>query len=645
MPQTGATRHQKFLKSEKSKTKLKSKKKDLPKGTNVTKTNFKVKKIVIKEQLKKHSQSEALSTRKLNVKDLLSRLNHFNTHARTDALVGLKELAGNHPEVLDQNLGPLILGITPLLLNIEKVVRHESLKALHTVLSNINLVKIEPFFDIMSTYLRSAMTHIDGRIQEDSLLFLDLLLQCTPQKVAQDFHKILPNFLDMISKLRVDTKPGRTLTVNLSSQLTTVKWRVKVLHRLKDYLHKFVEYKNVYKKIKPSVQVTHIFDERKLNHFSLTNSIYTSICHVPCFSSKHSQDTILLDEVEKLKEYTDTLMPLLFETWLEVCPKSNSERNNMETVISEDAASLLKHILEVLSLIWDLIENQSNKSPNSELLNIFSQKYKKQFSQYFVNSFPYVTNMRNKRKSVNSPFEEVITDPKLVAENLEICHLFIVLNCNINVKNQNNEITTVLNYLEKTFNQNTQNNVNDILVRILDNIFSNDNSWTRNGATMDSLFRKIIWAYFNKSISDTFKQQIFTLLGNIALNDKLTYFHKCNSYEMWLKNLPDILLADSIQIQTIDIIHKFAICNNDMFNTVIKSKLLKVIENLPLIKISDSLNDSGSYYKLFSILYWIKQWDSDSLNLLEKQLLDNVYQGDHGKYIFDTLRLRTGGIL
>lgn len=44
------TRHKKFLKTEKTKTKLKSAK--LPKGLNVTKTEFKVRKIVIREQIR-----------------------------------------------------------------------------------------------------------------------------------------------------------------------------------------------------------------------------------------------------------------------------------------------------------------------------------------------------------------------------------------------------------------------------------------------------------------------------------------------------------------------------------------------------------------------------------------------------------------
>lgn len=121
MPKTGATRYQKFLKSEKAKTKLKAKK-DLPKGTNVTKTNFKVKKIVLKEQLRKHGAAEALSTRKLNIKELLTRLNHFNTNTRTDALDGLTELITHHPATLEQNLGELVLGVTPMILNVERIV-------------------------------------------------------------------------------------------------------------------------------------------------------------------------------------------------------------------------------------------------------------------------------------------------------------------------------------------------------------------------------------------------------------------------------------------------------------------------------------------------------------------------------------------
>lgn len=67
-------KHLKRLKSEKAKVKLKAKKtKHLPKGLNVTDPSFKVKKIVIREQLKQHDETDILSKRKLNIKVLIVR--------------------------------------------------------------------------------------------------------------------------------------------------------------------------------------------------------------------------------------------------------------------------------------------------------------------------------------------------------------------------------------------------------------------------------------------------------------------------------------------------------------------------------------------------------------------------------------------
>ena len=59
----------KRLKSEKMKTKLKAKKtKHLPKDLNIMDPSFKVRTIVIREQLKQHDKVEILSKRKLNIK-------------------------------------------------------------------------------------------------------------------------------------------------------------------------------------------------------------------------------------------------------------------------------------------------------------------------------------------------------------------------------------------------------------------------------------------------------------------------------------------------------------------------------------------------------------------------------------------------
>lgn len=521
-------------------------------------------------------------------------------------------------------------------------VRQEAIKVIHLLLSKVNLEKIYPFFGILSTYLRSAMTHIDSRIQESSLLFLDVLLQCTPKLIAQDFHKIMPNFLDMISKIKMDSKQGRTLTVNLNSQITSVKWRVKVFHRLQQFLFKFAELNELFKAEQKTDNITHDFNVESRNNFPLFNPIYTSVCSVSCFSPKASNEYLMSDEIENFKSYIETLMPLLFEIWLEACPNAKSDKN-IETVLNEDAAVLLKHTLKVISLIWNLVEYFNKKYPSSKIQDIFTKKYRSSFSQHFVTSFPYVTNIRSKSsKPSDTPPEDVITDSKLVTENLEICHLFISINPNINFKKHHVEITSVLKYIEKNFSNQFQDSITETVIKILHTIFSKEvTSWTRTYNVMESLFRKIIYSYFNENLSNIFKQQIFGLLCKVAINNNLVNFHTNDAYETWLKNLPDILLNESINTETVDILFKFAVTNNKVFNSVVKHKLKEIINNLPNINIYDSQNDR-SYCKLLSLLYWVNVWNDDSFNLLVSKIMANEFKSDYNKYILDMLKCRSG---
>lgn len=487
------------------------------------------------------------------------------------------------------------------------------------------------------------MTHIDNRIQEDSLLLLDILLACTVKNIANDFHKIIPNFIDMISKLRLDSKPGRTLTINLNSQMTSVKWRVKVLHRLEDFLQKYVD--NSPSNITETRTQTHIFNKEQMNVFPLFNESYISTCDLPIFSTKSTVITPL-DEVDKFKSYIETLMPLLFEIWLEVNPNSNNDKNT-ETLITEEAAILLKHVLQVISLIWNIADMLQKRSPTSNIKTFVSDKYKKTYSQHFLTKFPYITNIRSSKSRLASStsilFEDVVTNPKLTEQNLTICHLFVLLNPNINVQHQLQDITAVLNYIEKTFNEKAQEEVNTLILQILDSIFCNENSgWIKNIQLLNNLFCKIIWAYFNRRSPQAFHEKVFNLLCKIAMNDKLTELHNRDEYLMWIKDLPNILLGDTISTHSIGIIHRFAVCNNKAFNDAIRPTLLKVVENLSKIKISDN-DETQNYIKLFSLLYWI-EWDKDSLNLLESQLLQNKYKGDHCKIILDTLLVKSTGI-
>lgn len=175
------------------------------------------------------------------LKDLLSKLQHHNSTNRNEGLRYLKEIIANHPLETSKHLGAIIQGICQLALDIEKDVRKECFKALTVVFASQTTELIAPFFNVITSYLRCAMTHINIQIQEDSLLLLDCLLLYTPTLVAANSDGIFSCFLDMISKLRTESKPERTLTTNLGRKLTNVKWRSKVLDRLLGILKAIVE--------------------------------------------------------------------------------------------------------------------------------------------------------------------------------------------------------------------------------------------------------------------------------------------------------------------------------------------------------------------------------------------------------------------
>lgn len=224
-------KHKKFLKSEKAKVKLKDVKLKGPQ--NVTKTDFKVRKIIIPEQLKNVQQVQSGERKKHNINDCLTRLKNSTS---AEAISNLKEIILYQPEDFQKHLEAIIKTVANLSLAIEKNDRKESFKLLDIICSRTSEFNLKPFFPVLVTYLKCAMTHIKAAIQEDSLLMLDLLLKHAPQLVASEKESILSPFLDMISKLRIENNSERTLSLQLGNKITSMKWRKSVLDRLLFFL-------------------------------------------------------------------------------------------------------------------------------------------------------------------------------------------------------------------------------------------------------------------------------------------------------------------------------------------------------------------------------------------------------------------------
>lgn len=220
-------KHKKFLKSEKAKVKLKGNKLKGPQ--NITKTDFKVRKIVITEQLKNVQVKEAGTRKVHSITDCLARLKNSSS---VEVISNLKDIILHQPEDFQKHLESIIKVVANLSLSIEKFDRKECYKILDIICYQTTEQNLRPFFPILVTFLKCAMTHIKPNIQEDSLLMLDILLKHAPQLVASDRDNILSPYLDMVSKLRGEDKPDRTLSLQLGNKITSMRWRKSVLERL-----------------------------------------------------------------------------------------------------------------------------------------------------------------------------------------------------------------------------------------------------------------------------------------------------------------------------------------------------------------------------------------------------------------------------
>lgn len=111
----------------------------------------------------------------------------------------------------------------------------------------------------------------------------------------------------LISKMKSDSKPGRTLTVKLGSKYTSVKWRIKVLERLHDILRARLELNQKCSKSKEVITIS-----------------ADNVEFLPIFGEVSAGDDFLRTGSDVSDGHDDTidkcidvLMPLMFESLLE----------------------------------------------------------------------------------------------------------------------------------------------------------------------------------------------------------------------------------------------------------------------------------------------------------------------------------------
>lgn len=372
--------------AEKAKTKLKPKTapgKHLPKGTNVTKTEFKVAKIVIPSQLGNADQSGPVTKKKLGLKDVLKKLCHFSQTVRTDGLEGLKELVTG-PQggslVLD-NLASIVTKVTPITADKEPKIRSAAVGLLEAVLKHVPPPTLEPLHGFLSAHLCCGLSHIDASIQFEGLTLLDSLVSVAPGFVADVYDQLLPNCLAQISGQGTKS----SLSSGISDRISSLKWRTAVLQRLHKILmavsaHQISSNESV------SICSSLTFDATT----NLSCNVYSGLAtsgtadwiSVKDLSNRQTSHPTIINHI-------NMIMPLLIETWVEATATSSSKEKK-GSLIPPDVLDLLQCELGVIEQLIELSKSwEKSHGQAAQIMPVIESTYLKDFTTHFVSFLPY----------------------------------------------------------------------------------------------------------------------------------------------------------------------------------------------------------------------------------------------------------------
>ncbi|CAE6450981.1 unnamed protein product [Rhizoctonia solani] len=186
MPKSSKKRKEKAADFAKAKLKL-GKGKKAP--SNEVDTSFKARSVALPNQTirtEEHVIEQGVPTtrRRLTYDDLLVHLRHYNPGTRKDALQGLRELLGDHPELAIPNLGSLLDAVSKLIADDDHSVRKSLILFLEWALDQIPAANLVPHAPPLLLFAAAALAHISAPVRADSVRLIGILLERVPYVVV-----------------------------------------------------------------------------------------------------------------------------------------------------------------------------------------------------------------------------------------------------------------------------------------------------------------------------------------------------------------------------------------------------------------------------------------------------------------------------
>lgn len=427
----------------------------------MTQTTFKTKKIKVPEQYQLVA-SEPRTHRHQTVKVLLKKAQHSSISVRHEAFLDICNLLNSHKELFELHLAELLEVSSIGFRDDSSSVRNEAINLCCLVLENVPGVKISAVSRVFVLHLCCAMTSIHHVIRTDSLKVLELCLNVIPSVIISS-EKILKNFVTLIafdkSHPVLDRSGFRVSRISMKSASDRMKshhWRADVLCILTKFLKAVIDSLS-----------------KKMDEY-FWPTFYSPI-KIPGTGPK-------VAEFSDLEGYFGSLMPILFDIWIEAAPVPYTKSDCGE-IVSSEAAKVMDSVLQVIRLVCEWIYIVDKKKNNKEMLKWFNMKYRKQIFGRLMIWFPY-----SQRAPVGKKRQPIGPEVSCLTVNLAICHVFSMMP------------PTTSNASSKLYQQ-----VNDYLLHVI----NRDNS---GGVASVSIIVKILKNFLASSKLENFEPHLSGLL-------------------------------------------------------------------------------------------------------------------------------------
>lgn len=304
------------------------------------------------------------------------------------------------------------------------------------------------------------------------------------------------------------------------------------------------------------------------------------------------------------------IMPLMFETWMELKPdQSKTIDGAMCSAMSNDSSVMLKVVMDIILELYLMVEETGEEAKLK-----FLKKYQERFEQHFVASFPYSQEDSSKKTPESG-------GAKCLYQNVSIAILFIIFTA-MNKQRFWKHRDRIFTFFE------------DCIV-----------NWKPKDQGMNKLMKMFIRTLFTAEIRSTFpdeSKQVFNKLIRQCNIDQSSYDPKlalvCEIIEgnegskkdsVYGELVPQMVQVlgqrEFVPVHIIKTVSTLAKQGSPVVFECLEKAIVDITKNLlgPL-KISGSFNTDMSQWKLeiANLIFWVK--NPEILKSLEGELKNDA---------------------